>query len=91
MNMYCDEIHNDSFPTTIRTRVEDCHLVMRTLAKGHLAGLFRSLHLRHLIPEERMTPEYLCGIVYETAYNVTALRCRADGRGIMTFSGRSSK
>jgi hypothetical protein len=81
MNMYCDEIQKDAFATAL-TRVEDVYLVMRTVAKGHLAGLFRGLHLRHLIPKNRMTQEYLCGIVYETGYNVTVLRCRASGAGI---------
>lgn len=75
---YCDEIANDPFALAIQTRVEDVYLVMRTVAKGRLAGLFRSLHLRHLIPPDRMTVEYLCKIVDETAYNMTVLRCR-DG------------
>jgi hypothetical protein len=79
MNMYCDEIQKDAFATAL-TRVEDVYLVMRTVAKGHLAGLFRGLHLRHLIPKNRMTQEYLCGIVYETGYNVTVLRWRRHQR-----------
>ena len=76
---YCDEIAGDPFALSIQTRVEDVYLVMRTVAKGYTAGLFRRLHLRHLIPPERMTIEYLCKIVDETAFNMTVLRCRESG------------
>jgi glycosyltransferase involved in cell wall biosynthesis len=79
---YCDELSADPFVLAFATRVEDVFLVMTTVAKGHCAGLFRGLHLRHLIPPERMTVRYLCKIVHETAYNMTVLRCRKGGAGI---------
>jgi cellulose synthase/poly-beta-1,6-N-acetylglucosamine synthase-like glycosyltransferase len=79
LRAHFDEVESDPFAVAIQTRVEDVYLVMRTVQKGLTAGLFRSLHLRHLIPPERMTPEYLCRITDETAYNMTVLRCRAAG------------
>jgi glycosyltransferase involved in cell wall biosynthesis len=79
---YCEHLAKDPFAqATISTRVEDVYLVMRTVAKGHKAGLFRALHLHHLIPAERMTVDYLCAISRETAFNMTVLRCREQGVG----------
>jgi glycosyltransferase involved in cell wall biosynthesis len=81
LTAHFDEVESDPFAVA-QTRVEDVYLVMRTVERGFTAGLFRALHLRHLIPPERMTPEYLCRITDETAYNMTVLRCRATGPSI---------
>lgn len=76
---FCNHIASDPFALEISTRVEDVYLIMHTVGNGHMAGLFRALHLRHLIPPERMTVAYLRKIVTETAYNMTVLRCRESG------------
>lgn len=81
---FCDEIHGDPVAIGIN-RGEDIQLVMHALSKKHVAGLFRALHLRHLIPRDRMTTDYLCRIVGEAAYNMTVLRCRDTGVGIIDF------
>jgi len=82
---FFQNVQNDPFVIAIKTRVEDVYLVMETVRKGNEAGLFCRLHLRHLIPTERMTPEYLSRVVAETAYNVTILRRRESTAGIRDF------
>lgn len=66
-------------------RVEDVHMVMCVVRDGNLAGLFTCLHMRHLIPKERMTVSYLKRISGETAYNMTRLRCREFGVTVRDF------
>jgi glycosyltransferase involved in cell wall biosynthesis len=79
---YAQHLRSDGFAKDFLTRGEDVYLVMLTVARGLLAGLSRDLHMRHLIPRERMTAQYLSTITHETAYNMTVLRCRQAGAGI---------
>lgn len=74
-----EEAMTDPFFMAIQTRVEDVYLVMRAVQKGHTAGLFRKLHLTHLIPTNRMTPTYLGRIAHETSFNMFVLRWRDQG------------
>lgn len=63
----------------VMNRCEDVQLVMNAVKAGHLAGLFKALHLWHLIPSDRMTVRYLQRISGETAYSMTRLRCSEAG------------
>ena len=76
---------SDPFWLSVETRTEDVHLVMCAVKAGHLAGLFTTLHLRHLIPPDRMTEAYLQKISCETAYNMTRIRCSESGITIRDF------
>jgi len=73
------------FVTFVMNRCEDVLLVMHTLKAGHLAGLFTALHLRHLIPKERLTVDYVKHISCETAYNMTRIRCSEFGVTVRDF------
>jgi glycosyltransferase involved in cell wall biosynthesis len=72
---HCEEALADPFVVAL-ARAEDVHLVMRAVANGYTAGLFRALHLKHLISVDRMTPEYLCRICRETGFNMAVLNSR---------------
>lgn len=72
---HCEKAQGDAFVVAL-TRAEDVYLVMRTVANGRTAGLFRALHLTHLISKDRMKPEYLCRIARETGFNMAVLRLR---------------
>jgi glycosyltransferase involved in cell wall biosynthesis len=80
-----DSFADDPMAAVVMNRCEDVQLVMSTVESGHLAGLFTTLHMRHLIPPDRMTVGYLKRISCETAYIMTRLRCDAAGVGIRDF------
>lgn len=73
-----NETHADPFILALN-RAEDVYLVMQTVGKGKTAGLFRALHLTHLVPQDRMTPAYLARIARETGFNMMVIRWRNQG------------
>lgn len=75
---YCRSIDGDLFSQSLQ-RCEDVQLIRHVVNTGSTAGLFRGLHLTHLIPSDRMTVEYLSRIAYETGFNMFVMHWRDHG------------
>lgn len=78
---YFKRFATDPFRQSLN-RCEDVDFIQQALAMHRTCGLFRSLHMRHLIPSERMTEGYIKRISSETAYNMAMLRWRGSQAGI---------
>jgi glycosyltransferase involved in cell wall biosynthesis len=55
---------------------EDFDIAWTGLRMGYGMGLFRALSLTHLIPSERLQPDYLCRLMYGSAKSFELLKHR---------------